>query len=160
MIRSIAGIRPNCDINLMTPLISLPGSGFPIPRSNSISVLAAVFTTAERNWSSRVAVSGSRRKPDLISRTCRISTDKETTLPPISGLFETRGGGRWLTGPESSLPTRHAREAHQPPSYCRFLTRKPERPQTPVPAFPAKNPLVAAACRVSRRFWWGGGRLS
>jgi len=41
---------------------------------------ASVFTTAERNGSSRVAVSGSRRKPDLISRTRRISTLFQTPL--------------------------------------------------------------------------------
>ncbi len=35
---------------------------------------AVVFTTAGRNGRWRVDVSGSRRKPDLISRTRRIST--------------------------------------------------------------------------------------
>ena len=46
---------------------------------------ASVFTTAEQHGSSRVTVSESRRKPDLISRTRRISTpisDWATAVTP------------------------------------------------------------------------------
>ena len=73
LIREVAEIRPGRAITVMTPAISLSGSGFVTPHPNSISFRASVFTTAERNGSSRVVVSESRRKPDLISRTRRIS---------------------------------------------------------------------------------------
>ena len=70
----------------------------PAPSQNSPT------NSGEENGSSRVAVSESRRKPDLISRTRRISTVKETGLPTSSRPRRLQWRGRL-----NSRPIKHAR---------------------------------------------------
>ncbi len=59
--------------------VGLTPRGKAIPRTRS-PLRAQMLTTADQDGSSRVAVPGSRRKPDLISRTRRKSTSPETSL--------------------------------------------------------------------------------